>query len=176
MDWYRNLLQKQLNYQHERVRFRPAKDSDNWSKLPTPLIPKRLLSGKVRFLPCVWRRKGYLAIIKTNDFMDLVGNPKLEAEVGARLEDHLCRGLLWKPLVLPIKASETSVQVKKPEPIELNTAAFMAEKGQKYLQVQAYHADGTLANASCLSLMQEKGLVPLNGGEPLLPVRVHVTL
>ena len=176
MDFYRELLERQLDSQQKRVLLRPIKDSVSWRHLPKTLIPQRRMAGKVLFVSLIWRRIGYVLSMATADFLTLVGNPALGQEARASLEEHLCRGLPWKPLALPIEETETTVRALMPNRRELDTAAFMGEIGVKLVRVQAYYKDDSPANSRCLNLLQEQGFTPFNGGPPLIPTRITITL
>ena len=183
-DFYRTLLDTQLDSQCRRVQLKPLKNPASWVAVPEEARPRRQQSCQAVFAHCLWRRKGYLIDTTANDFLALVGKYVdvetifcyLDEKSRSSFEERFQRGLLWKPFALPIVDLGDSVQVGEAKPGDLAAAAYLAEKGCKNVKVQAFHSDKEPANARCLSYMQEHGLIPYSGGDPIPLTKVAVSL
>lgn len=169
IDYYRAILEKQLDKQYKRVYLRHIKKGSDWGSLPKSVIPRR--NYHLKFVSNLWRRKGYLLVVNIKNLLDFLGHPKLGPVARTILQDRLCRGLPWSPLTLPLDGT----QAKGISPDDWKTAAFMGEQGQEEVRMQAYHVDGSPANLDCLKAIQCKGITPVNGTVPLTPDRITIS-
>lgn len=171
-DFYREELEAQLKRAALKVEGKLCKHDVEMRKLPATLKPQRRFANKAVFTGAKARRKGYIAKLDTQTYIDLIGSAEITAGTEGNLEEHWQRGLLWKPLSLRICPVADLWQVYEFTNLDAQIALFLKKKNQETIKAHLFTKGDTPATLECLNSIIDVGLLPWGDDTFLNPIQI----
>lgn len=172
-DFYREELQAQLRRAALKFEGKLLKHDVEMKNLPATAKPQRRFTNKAIFSGVKARRKGYIATVNIQTYIDLIGQVKLTKQTEGNLEEHWQRGLVWKPLSLRICPVGDLWQVHEFPNLDAQIAHFFIKKKQEVIKIQIFTKDDTPATLDCLNSIIDTGLLSWGDDLWLNPIPIE---
>lgn len=153
MNYFAN-LQWWCKRAYERVKHRLPSGDTNYAFIPEKVRIKNSLSNSAYFDTFKYRRRGYIAIVPADEFVQLgkLRTPPISSERYIELMDAWLRGVIWSPIIVQAEVTPDGWVINRVRDFDI--AVFLARKGQRTITVQVMENPDKPATKENLSLLK----------------------